>query len=166
TDPPIDEPFEHEVANGACHPVSPSARIGRCASDQPCNCRSNLVPSPARACPSELPDLSRRIGASWSSRAPTADASRTAATPHAAGITPRPRRLLLRSHAPSRRCVLRCEGSKRRARSRIPFGASTSSSRQSTGGSVACRRGLLRVASPEATALELVGYADQSGGLD
>lgn len=27
-------------------------------------------------------------------------------------------------------------------------------------------RGLLRVASPEATALELVGYADQSGGLD
>jgi predicted transcriptional regulator of viral defense system len=27
-------------------------------------------------------------------------------------------------------------------------------------------RGLLRVASPETTALELVGYADQSGGLD
>lgn len=27
-------------------------------------------------------------------------------------------------------------------------------------------RGVLRVASPEATALELVGYADQSGGLD
>ena len=27
-------------------------------------------------------------------------------------------------------------------------------------------RGLLRVASPEATALEVVGYADQSGGLD
>ncbi len=27
-------------------------------------------------------------------------------------------------------------------------------------------RGFLRVASPEATALELVGYADQSGGLD
>lgn len=27
-------------------------------------------------------------------------------------------------------------------------------------------RGLLRVASPEATALELVGYADRSGGLD
>jgi len=27
-------------------------------------------------------------------------------------------------------------------------------------------RGLVRVASPEATALELVGYADQSGGLD
>lgn len=27
-------------------------------------------------------------------------------------------------------------------------------------------RGLIRVASPEATALELVGYADQSGGLD
>jgi len=27
-------------------------------------------------------------------------------------------------------------------------------------------RGLLRIASPEATALELVGYADQSGGLD
>ena len=27
-------------------------------------------------------------------------------------------------------------------------------------------RGLLRVASPEATALELIGYADQSGGLD
>jgi predicted transcriptional regulator of viral defense system len=27
-------------------------------------------------------------------------------------------------------------------------------------------RGLLRVSSPEATALELVGYADQSGGLD
>ena len=27
-------------------------------------------------------------------------------------------------------------------------------------------RGFVRVASPEATALELVGYADQSGGLD